>query len=351
MESGRGPEIDLELRIRRIQQALGRVRGPQARLVREVVEKAGTHVLERVNERLDHHIERESRRTERRRLRQARRRERGVPQGIIFAAASAVMAGMALTQPHLWWLVFPAFAFGMSAARHFSWAARRFPDPAVEQSDVPALEKVPEKTPAVEAPEAETSDPRLAGITTRLARVDSVCDKLLSELKSAPRAILELIRKPEETVEALRAASHELARRERELRRAITEEDDQRLRRERVELEARVAAEGDEVVRARLTGAIEALDAQLAHRAELTTGAARIEAEGTRILYSLENLRAQVLRTWTLDSTSPDIAGEGLRDGLQQLSREMDAAATALEEVHAAEQGRRASPVPQTLRT
>jgi hypothetical protein len=112
-----------------------------------------------------------------------------------------------------------------------------------------------------------------------------------------------------------------------------------------------VTSEPDDVVRVRLASALESLDAQLSHRAELGTLASRIEAEGTRILYSLENLRAKVLRASVADSASPDLAGEGLRDGLEQLSREMDAVATALEEVHGTEAARRPVPIPQALRS
>jgi len=122
--------------------------------------------------------------------------------------------------------------------------------------------------------------------------VDGICDRLLAELKEAPPLVRELLRNPEETVTALRAASRELGRRERGLRASLTEDEGERLLAERVALAARVASTTDAVVKQRLEGALSALDAQLAHRVELVTAAARIEAEGTRILYSLESLRA-----------------------------------------------------------
>lgn len=332
MESGQDPRAELEARVQRIQNALGRTAVAEDRLT-----------------------PRERRREEKRLRREARHAGEGTAHGVVYAAASAVMVGFAITQPHLWWMVFPAFGMAMSAARAFS-AARRAPE-AVAATVEPAVRQGAAAKPALEAPQepsappaqthsvARPVDPRIAG---RLARVDGVIEKLLGELRAAPRSVRELIRQPEETVAALRAASHELARREEGLRAMITAEEDQRLRQERSELETRVAAQTDAVVRARLLGALEALDAQLASRTALATAAERIEAEGTRILYTLENLRANVLRMSTADSTSTDLAGDGVRDGLEQLSHEMDAVAKALEEVHATELGRRETGVVAT---
>ena len=74
-------------------------------------------------------------------------------------------------------------------------------------------------------PPAPPESPVVAAITARESRVDGICDRLLAELKGAPPLVRELLRKPEETVEALRAASRELARRERNLRTALTEDE------------------------------------------------------------------------------------------------------------------------------
>lgn len=54
----------------------------------------------------------------------------------------------------------------------------------------------------------------------------------------------------------------------------------------------------------------------------------------TRILYSLESLRAQVLRALAADSAASEVTRESLKGGLETLSAEIDAVATALEEVH-----------------
>lgn len=346
MEASRTAEKELDARIRRIQRALAIAEGAHG--LESKLEAAASLATTRSGER----ALRRGLRARRRARKHGQDDASGLPQAIVFGTAAVAMLSMAFNQPaFLWWLVFPAFGFGMAAAAHISMAARRRRQKAEEQSRVEVTIVPPRK--AVES-ETVPSDPKIAAIAARVTRVDGICEKLLAELKTAPKVVHELIRKPEETVEALRSASHELARREKELRAAITEEGDQRLSVERTELAARAEVETDGVVKSRLAQALQSLDEQLAQRAELATSAARIEAEGTRILYSLESLRAQVLRTWAADSTSPDVAGEGLRHGLELLNKEMDAVATALEEIHTSdaaqtEAPRRPVPVPQPL--
>ncbi|MBK8597001.1 MAG: hypothetical protein IPP07_06295 [Holophagales bacterium] len=181
---------------------------------------------------------------------------------------------------------------------------------------------------------APPESPALAAITERESRIDGICNRLLSELKGAPPLVRELLRRPEETIEALRSASRELARRERSLRAALTDDEEERLDRERAALSARVESTSDGVVRERLSGALAALDAERTHRTQLATAVARIEAEGTRILYSLESLRAQVLRALAADSAASEVTRESLKGGLEALGAEVDAVAKALEEVH-----------------
>lgn len=330
MESDPNRSGDLSARTRRIQEALARVDG----------DRAGNRAIAKAMRR---HLK-----EERKKRHGLARGEGGLPQAIVFGGASLVMFGMAIRQPWLWWMVFPAFGFAMAAAGILTAWARRRPEESLARSGV-EVTIVPPPKPIAASPKIE-GFPEAAAIAARQARVEEICDRLLSELKSAPQVVRELIRKPDETVEALRAASAELARRERELRGALTETGEEQLQAERAALEARIGAEPDEVVHGGLSSALEALDVQLAQRKELSRVAARIEAEGTRILYSLESLRARVLRVRAADATGTGPAGEGLREGLEQLSREMDAVATALEEVHAAGTVRRQMPIPQAAR-
>lgn len=350
-EGGRSVERELEASVRRIVGALGKVPTSGIEAAAAEVVRAGEEVaaaVARAGQRaaagLDRGVSRVPTREERRLAKKLREEEEASrPHAFAFGIAAAVAAGIAITQPQLFWLFFVAFGFAMGAAdtmakvrryelRQAEEARSRFPEPVVSTSPVPGVATVLVSPPPT--PPATAESPVLAVITAREKRVDGICDRLLAELKEAPPLVRELLRRPEETVEALRGASRELARRERGLRSSLTEEEGERLSRERSELAARVEASPDPVVKERLAGALSALDAQVAHRAEIATAAARIEAEGTRILYSLESLRAQVLRAFAADSAASEVTRESLKGGLESLRAEIDAVATALEEVH-----------------
>lgn len=345
-EPGKGVERELEESVRRVLGALDRVPGGRlgevaARVARVAEGAAAEAALP---------AERSLTRAERRLVRRFRREEEAsAPRAFVLGAAAVAAAFVGITQPQLFWLLFVALGFAMGAAKtlvRMRERERLHAEEAEEEraisarSGLPATEALPATaTPipvplASPPPPAEPESPVFATISAREKRVDGVCDRLLAELKGAPPLVRELLRKPEETVEALRSASKELARRERELRRMLTEDEGDRLLRERDELSARTESAPDAVVKSRLASALEALDAQLAHRSELATAAARIEAEGTRILYSLESLRAQVLRAVAADAAADDVTRESLKGGLETLSGEIDAVATALEEVH-----------------
>jgi hypothetical protein len=347
-ETGRGVERELEASVRRIVGALERLSNSRIEEVAAQVSRAAETVaaeVVRVGGKAAAGIDRAAARIptrEERRLAKKLREEEEAsrPHALALGIAAVVAAGIAITQPQLFWLFFVAFGFAMGAAdtmakvrryerRQAEEARSRYPEPVVSTTPVPGVPTV-----LVSPPVVQPESPALSAITVREKRVDGICDRLLAELKGAPPLVRELLRRPEETVEALRSASRELARRERGLRASLTEEEGERLSRERSELAARVEASPDAVVRERLTAALSALDAQLAHRAELATAAARIEAEGTRILYSLESLRAQVLRAFAADSAAVDVTRESLQGGLESLRAEIDAVATALEEVH-----------------
>ncbi len=177
-------------------------------------------------------------------------------------------------------------------------------------------------------------------VDPRVAKVDALCGKLLAEFRGGPAVLREVVHAPERTVEALRKGCHELARRERELRALSTPEESKRLESEREALFTRVSTEEDTVVRERLNGALAALDEQRRQRAELATAANRLEAEYTRLYYTLESLYAQVLRVRSADTAGEDIAGVGLRHSMEQLGAEVDAVTQALEEVHRPSDGR-----------
>ena len=185
-----------------------------------------------------------------------------------------------------------------------------------------------------------SAPPASSNADPRDVRVDAICDKILAELRTSPDAVKEIFRKPEETIAALRSTCRDLTRRERDLRRFLSPEEDSRLSREREALARRIEGEGDEVTKMRLASALAALDAQRDQRAELARSAARFDAEHTRISYTLESLHTQIVRMRSADSSSVDVAGAGLRRSLDLLSHEVNALADALERVNRGDVGK-----------
>ena len=327
-EPGRGVERELEESVRRVLGALEKLPAARVGPVAAGVSSASGWAATRAARRLEKRLREED--------------EASVPHAFVLGFAAVVAAAVAIAQPHLFWLLFVALGLGTGAADTLAKVRRRDRRLA-EEAQAAAAERARSGVPGRQAPEllalpspgqepVPPESPAVAAINARESRVDGICARLLAELKGAPPLVRELLRRPEETIEALRAASRELARRERNLRTTLTDEEGERLDRERAALSARVASTSDAVVRDRLAGALSALDEQLAHRAQLATAVARIEAEGTRILYSLESLRAQVLRALAADSAADEVTRESLKGGLETLSAEIDAVATALEE-------------------
>jgi hypothetical protein len=310
-----------------------------ARGVEKWAEQAGSwgeHLEKKERRKWERRMARERLREEQRARKRQRELEEANPlMGWVFALAALVMAGMAVINVQLWWLIFVALGMGAASAGILGRVhqLRRLQEGQRQGTG----EAAPEAPGRAEAPR-QAEDPRTA-------RVDGLCDKLLAEFRAGPGVLREVVHQPEQTVEGLRKSCHELARRERELRALSPPEEERRLEEERARLAARVEAERDGVVKERLEGALRLLDEQRKQRAELATAASRLEAEHMRLYYTLENLYTQVLRVRSADAAGADVAGAGLRRSVEQLGLEMDAVAEALEEVH------RDAPPPERVPT
>jgi len=321
------PSFRLDDRLHRLQDALAEGQERRAREMEAWVREMGRLPTEHERREWERRWRKEAKRGVRHAEKEARRAERQAREeasrnpmlGVMFALGALATLVIALRYPSMWWLIFIAiFVFGQGAARHLM--PRRSsgePLPVATEEEPLAL---PQKVP-------EADDPRMV-------RVDTLCDKLLGELRGGPAVLREVVHSPEQTVEALRKSCHELARRERELRALFSPEDERRLADEHAALTTRVEAEKDAVAKERLASALKVLEEQQRQRAELGTAASRLEAEHTRLYYTLENLYTQVLRVRTADSISEDVAGTGLRHSVEQLGAEMEAVTEALEEVH-----------------
>lgn len=297
-------------------------------LARGLTQEALYHAsraLERAEEKREDKRNREQRRLDSKLARRAARQEEKLAmrrattskaEGYIALAGAGVLVALVFAMPELWWMIFIALFMAGRGARVLSWH---------QQS-----------TRSLEGEGAKNAAPVASGLDSRAARIDEVCNKLLAALKDAPASVRDFLSTPEQTVEGLRKSCHELLKREVALRQLANAEEMERLNTERVGLEARIAGESDELVRSRLQGALTALDNQRAQHAEVLKSANRLEAERTRLGYTLDGLYAQVMRVRTAGAEDGEIVQAGLRTSLDQLREEMNALADAVEQVNRA---------------
>ncbi|HZJ55223.1 MAG TPA: hypothetical protein VFD38_13875 [Myxococcaceae bacterium] len=275
----------------------------------------------------DRRARRQSRRERRAARRGARLRKPRSGAGLLIGA---VVLTVTVVEGAPFWLLFIALWMLFEGTRRL--IGRRGPEVEAEAVRDETTEAVRDET----------------GVDARLARVDELCDQLLADIQSAPPLLRQIVQRPEEAVQALREGVHALERREREIRALARPEDDARLQAERESLQRRLTAEQDAVTRQRLGQALEALDQQRSQRASLLTAAARLEAERTRLLYTLEGLHTQVLAVRsTAEAGQEQAAAERLRESLDTLSSEVSAVAGALESVQAVDAGAVATPEPR----
>ncbi|WP_342378328.1 hypothetical protein [Myxococcus stipitatus] len=328
------PELQDE-RLRRLETALTEGRAREDAAVEAWVRKTGRLPPRKVRRQWEKQWRKEAQRSVRAAQKAQREASSWDPaRAAVFGVMGLVFTAMAMSDRRIWWMLFIALGFFLTAAKH----AKR---PALEEKQgLPESEGAKDVQVAPPQAQSQPEPPAPDVADPRSAKVDALCTRLLAELKDGPSVLREVVHAPERTVEALRQGCHALVRRERELRALVTPEEARRLESERETLSARVEAEKDAVVRERLRGALTALDSQRTQRAELATAADRLEAEYTRLYYTLEGLYAQVLRVRSADAAGEDIAGLGLRQSVEQLGAEVEAVTEALEEAHRPHDGR-----------
>ena len=345
----------LQASLRRAQEAIARGTTQQEQMVREWTENLRTAYPDWGRERWQRRLERKLRR---RAEREAKIANASLFEGYLWLLGAIVLFIIALSQlPFLWWLIFPAAGLGSRGtrviARHTGITRPAVTEPiparASGTSTTTAEQQRAQRFGSLagsgryearteqQAPPAGGPRGPVVPLDPRDARVDAICDKILGELRTSPDAVKDIFVKPDETIAALRATCRNLTRRERDLRKFLSPQDDERLAREREALQKRIGGETDEVTKMRLAAAMAALDAQRDQRVELARAAARFDAEHTRISYTLESLYTQVVRMRSADSSSVDVAGAGLRRSLDMLSHEANALADALERVNSGE--------------
>jgi hypothetical protein len=336
-----GIDAQLEASLRRITGALEHSRDQYARAVEKALaasddvlgaRAAGAADSMSGPRELDWHREQRARRRRERRAERLREgetpAEADLPQGIVLAVVAVVCLVFGLLRPQFFWMVFVGLGLGMSAAAALGRAAKR----RRLEREARAAEAGAGRDRAgarADEPQVTVQEPPPPDDPTA-ARIQQLCDKLLAELESGPPIVREVVTEPRATIAGLRQACVQTARREHELRAVLAAQDESRLRAERDALAERLAAEQDAIVHDRLGQALAALDQQLVHRAALATAAARLEAENTRILYTIENVHMQLLRARSTDMGAPELGGR-LRDSLRELGTQVEAVAEALE--------------------
>jgi carbonic anhydrase/acetyltransferase-like protein (isoleucine patch superfamily) len=182
-----------------------------------------------------------------------------------------------------------------------------------------------EQKPTAQAP-APVQDPREA-------RILAACERIETELSQAPEAARELLGASAQTALGLRETCLGLLRRERALRLESSPESLTFLDKEKMELQRRILAATDPAVRQSLTQAVVAIDEQCRQRGLMHQSAERLDAELTRLMWTLDGMGAQLARLRAAGAEATSGTDPEVLQSMRQLHDEIDAIAEALEGV------------------
>jgi chromosome segregation ATPase len=181
-----------------------------------------------------------------------------------------------------------------------------------------------EEVPAQEAP--ASADPRQA-------RIEAACTRIEDELAQSPASVHEVLGDSSQIAQALRSTCEGLLARERTLRAESTPEALSFLEKEQAELEQRAGSATDARVRASLQSAVAAIAEQRRQRILLRDNADRLDAEVTRLSWTLDAMATQLVRLRTAGESVQAPPAQAMFASVRQLQEEIDAIADALEEV------------------
>jgi acetyltransferase-like isoleucine patch superfamily enzyme len=186
----------------------------------------------------------------------------------------------------------------------------------------------PVKAPPLPAP--PVADPRAA-------RIDAGCAKLEAEIQQAPPQARDYLGASVSTVRALRETCHGLLRREQVLRAETSAAAATELEEGRAALQKRLDSAGDQHVRRSLASAVAAIDEQKRQRGLMAQTADRLDAELTRLLWTMDGMGAQLVRLRTAGAEVGAAGDLETARGVKKLQDEIGAIADALEEIGAAQ--------------
>jgi carbonic anhydrase/acetyltransferase-like protein (isoleucine patch superfamily) len=185
------------------------------------------------------------------------------------------------------------------------------------------------RLPAAHArPDFETaSDPRAE-------QISKVCDRLEEEYKRAPEPVRAMFGETRTTLSSLRRTCLDLVAREHALRAEASPEALERLHQEKAAIEARLARASDEQVRRSLSGAVAAIAAQQEQLELLRNRADRLEAELTRLIWTVDGMGTELVRVRTAGAELYQGSTAEILRSVEQLQDEINNIAQALEELN-----------------
>lgn len=169
----------------------------------------------------------------------------------------------------------------------------------------------------------------------RAERIAQACDRLEGEFERAPGPVRSMFGDWGVTISSLRRTCLDLLAREQALRAEASPDALARLDQEKAALETRLASVTDEHIRRSLSGAVTAISAQREQRRLFQNSAERIDAELTRLIWTVDGMGTELLRVHTTGADLYESSGSGvLAQSVQQLRDEIDSIAEALDELH-----------------
>jgi carbonic anhydrase/acetyltransferase-like protein (isoleucine patch superfamily) len=188
-------------------------------------------------------------------------------------------------------------------------------------------------TPTVATPTIATPTISSPIADERQAKLDAVFARIDSEFALSPEALREHLKVSVNGVTTLRATCKSLLERERALRAEANPEAIARLDAEKAQLAKKIAATDDDVVRMSLASAVAAIDEQKKQRQLLARNADRLDAEATRLYWTLDALAAQLVRMRSAGAEMAQGPDAELTKSVERLQGEIVAIADALEQV------------------
>jgi carbonic anhydrase/acetyltransferase-like protein (isoleucine patch superfamily) len=191
----------------------------------------------------------------------------------------------------------------------------------------PAMSGMHQLSPARSKDELEmAADPRAE-------QIRKICDRLEEEYARAPELVRGMFGDARTTLSSLRRSCLDLLARERALRAEASPAALTRLEQEKSALQSRLAQVTDEQVQRSLSGAVAAISAQQEQRRSLQNNADRLEAELTRLIWTMEGMGTELLRVRTAGADLYQGSAGEIAQSVQQLQDEINSIAEALEEL------------------